>query len=100
MCLLITIIAAVTSTGIWYAHSDNDLYKVKTLAIIYWGAALMWMIDFVFEFAELKAEYFNQPLPDVFNDAVLGIAAVTLGAVAWLVILLIRDPKHMFRKKQ
>ena len=100
MCLLITIIAAVISTGIWYTHSDKDIYSVKTLAIIYWGAALMWMIDFAFEFAELKAEYFNQPLPDVFNDVVLGIAAVTLGAVAWLVILLIRDPKHTFRRKQ
>ena len=100
MCLLITIIAAVTTSVIWYMHADNDLYHVKTLAIIYWGAALMWMIDFAFEFAELKAEYFNQPLPDVFNDAVLGIAAVTLGAVVWLVILLIRDPKHKFRKSK
>ncbi len=100
MCLLITIIAAVIASAIWYTHADIDLYHVKTLAIIYWGAALMWMIDFAFEFAELKAEYFNQPLADVLNDTILGIAAVTLGAVAWLVILLIRDPKHMFRKKQ
>lgn len=99
MCLLITIIAALISTIVWYTHAENNTYKVGTLSMIYWGASLMWLIDAVFEYIELKADYFNQPLADLLNDAILGVVVVVIGMIAWLVFLLCKDPKGVFKKK-
>ena len=99
MTLLITIIAALVATIVWYASEKRDTYKLGTLSLIYWGASLMWFMDFVFEYAELKTEYFNQEFADILNDSLLGIAVVALGLIAWVVILLIRDPKGVFKKK-
>lgn len=99
MTLLITVIAAIAATVIWYTSENRDTYKLGTLSLIYWGASLMWLMDFVFEYAELKAEYFNQEFADILNDSLLGVAVVALGLIAWLVILLIKDPKGVFKKK-
>ena len=99
MTLLITIIAAVIATIVWYAAEQRDAYKLGTLSLIYWGASLMWLMDFVFEYAELKTEYFNQAFAELLNDSLLGVAVVTLGLVAWVVILLVKDPKGVFKKK-
>jgi hypothetical protein len=99
MTLLITIIAAVIATIIWYTNEQRDTYKLGTLSLIYWGASLMWLMDFVFEYAELKADYFVQEFADILNDSLLGLAVVALGLVAWIVILLIKDPKGVFKKK-
>lgn len=99
MCLLITVFAAIIASIVWYTHSTNDMYRIKVLAAIYWGAALMWMVDAVFEFAELKAEFFNQPIADLINDSILGLCVVAIGLIAWLVVVFIKDPKGLFRKK-
>jgi len=99
MTLLITIIAAIASTIVWYACENRDTYKLGTLSLIFWGASLMWLMDFVFEYAELKAEYFNQEFADILNDSLLGLAVVALGLAAWIVILLVKDPKGVFKKK-
>ena len=99
MTLLITIIAAVIATIIWYTNEQRDTYKLGTLSLIYWGASLMWLMDFVFEYAELKADYFVQDFADILNDSLLGLAVVALGLIAWIIILLIKDPKGVFRKK-
>lgn len=99
MTLLITIIAAAVATIIWYTNEQRDTYKLGTLSLIYWGASLMWLMDFVFEYAELKADYFVQEFADILNDSLLGLAVVALGLIAWMVILLIKDPKGVFKKK-
>lgn len=99
MTLLITVIAAVVSTAVWYVNEKRDTYKLGTLSLIYWGASLMWLMDFVFEYAELKTEYFNQEFADILNDSLLGITVVTIGFIAWVAVLLIKDPKGVFRKK-
>ena len=99
MTLLITIIAAAVATVVWYTNEQRDTYKLGTLSLIYWGASLMWLMDFVFEYAELKADYFVQEFADILNDSLLGLAVVTLGLVACIVILLIKDPKGVFKKK-
>lgn len=99
MTLLITVIAAVIATIVWYANENRDTYKLGTLSLIYWGASLMWLMDFVAEYRELHADYFVQELADIINDSLLGISVVTLGLVAWSVILLIKDPKGIFKNK-
>ena len=99
MTLLITIIAALIATIVWYVNEQRDTYKLGTLSLIYWGASLMWLMDFVFEYAELKTEYFNQAFSDILNDSLLGVTVTALGLVVWLIILLIKDPKGVFKKK-
>lgn len=99
MTLLITVIAAIIATVVWYINEKRDTYKLGTLSLIYWGASLMWFMDFVFEYAELKADYFVQGFADILNDSLLGLAVVALGMLAWLVIILIKDPKGVFKKK-
>lgn len=93
MTLLITLFAAIISTVCWYRHSENDTMMTGTLSLIFWGASLMWLVDAIFEYAELKAEFFHPAPLDVFNDALLGLAVVALGLCAWLVVLLVKDPK-------
>ncbi len=92
MTLLITVFAAVIATVKWYNREDDNM-KLGILCFMYWGASIMWFVDAVFEFVELKADYFAPALEDMINDAFLGLAVVALGLVIWVVRLLIADPK-------
>jgi len=97
MTLLVTVFAAIISTIVWYKNSPKDEMKVGTLSLIYWGASLMWMVDAIFEYAELKEEYFNPAAQDMLNDLFLGLTVVALGLVIWLVTLIIKDPKGVVK---
>lgn len=102
MTLLITVFAAAAATAKWYSRKYDGM-QLGLLALIYWGAALMWLVDAVFAYAELGAAYFTPAAADMLNDAFLGLSAVALGLVVWLVRLLISDPKGSVRaalKKQ
>ncbi len=92
MTLLITVFAAVFVTYKWY-NRENDNARLGILLFLYWGAALMWFVDALFEYAELKAAYFVPSVEDMLNDTFLGLSAVALGLVIWIVRLLILDPK-------
>ena len=91
MTLLITVFAAVITSIFWY-NSKTDR-KLGTLALMYWGASLMWLVDAVAEYIELGAEFFEQAPADMINDAYLGLSVVALGLVIWFVILLVKDPE-------
>jgi hypothetical protein len=97
MTLLITVFAAVISTVIWYNRKDDSM-KMGILLFMYWGASIMWLVDAIFEYAELKAEYFAPALEDMINDSFLGLSVVALGLVIWVVRLLILDPRGKIRK--
>lgn len=102
MTLLITVLAAVVATVKWYTRKDDSM-QLGLLCCLYWGASLMWLVDAVFEYAELGAEYFTPAAADMLNDAFLGLSAVALGLVIWVVRLLVTDPKGSVRaalKKQ
>ena len=92
MTLLITIFAAVIATVIWYVRKDDSM-KLETLLFMYWGAAIMWLVDAIFEYMELKEKYFTPALEDMINDTFLGLYVVALGLVIWVVRLLITDPR-------
>ncbi len=96
MTLLITVFAAIIATYKWYTRKDDTL-QLGILVFMYWGASIMWFVDAIFEFAELKAEYFTPAAEDMLNDAFLGLAVVALGLVIWIVRLLITDPKGSVR---
>ena len=96
MTLLITVFAAVIVTVVWYNRKDDSM-KLGILLFMFWGASLMWLIDAIFEYAELKAEYFTPAIGVMINDAFLGLSVVALGLVIWVVRLLITDPKGSVR---
>ncbi len=96
MTLLITVFAAVFATVKWYNRKDDSM-KLGILCFMFWGASLMWLVDALFEYWELKAEYFSPALEDMINDTFLGLSVVALGLVIWLVRLLILDPKGTVR---
>lgn len=105
MTLLTTVFAAIICTILWYKKAPKNEMKIGILCWMYWGASIMWLADALFEYAELKAEYFTPAPADMLNDFYLGLSVVALGLVIWLVILLIKDPKGvvkaaLFQKKQ
>ena len=104
MTLLTTVFAAVICTVIWYKGAPKSEMMVGVLCWMYWGASLMWLVDAIFEYAELHAEYSTPAPADMLNDFYLGLSVVALGLVIWLIILLVKDPKGvvkaaLFRKK-
>ena len=98
MTLLTTVFAAAICTVIWYRSAPKSEMKVGVLCWLYWGASLMWLVDAVFEYAELGADYFTPSAADMLNDLYLGLSVVALGLVIWLVILLIRDPRGVIKE--
>ncbi len=98
MTLLTTVFAAVICTVIWYKNAPKNEMKVGILCWLYWGAALMWLVDAIFEYAELGAEYFTPAPEEMLNDFYLGLSAVALGLVIWLIIVLVKDPKGVIRE--
>ena len=97
MTLLTTIFAAVICTAIWYKNAPNNEMRLGILCWMYWGASLMWLIDAVFEYAELHAEYFTPEPAEMLNDFYLGLSVVALGLVIWIAVLLVKDPKGAVR---
>lgn len=97
MTLLITVFAAIIATVKWYTRRDDSM-RLGTLCCLFWGASLMWLVDAIFEYAELKAAYFTPAPADMLNDLFLGLSVIALALVIWLVILLIKDPKGIVKK--
>ena len=97
MTLLVSSLAAVISTAIWYSSEKAREMKVGMLCWMFWGASVMWLVDAVFEFIELKAEYFTPAFSDMLNDAFLGLSVITLALIVWIVYLLIKDPNGVIK---
>ena len=97
MTLLVTVFAAIICTILWYKKAPNDDMKLNVLCFMFWGASIMWLVDAIFEYAELKAAYFAPALEDMVNDLYLGLSVVALGLIVWLIILFIKDPKGVVK---
>ena len=97
MCLILTTLAAIVATVIWYCSATAREVKVSVLCWLFWGAAIMWFVDLVFEYAEEGAAVFEPSVADVLNDSLLGLAVITLALVIWTVVYLVSDPKGVLR---
>ncbi len=97
MTLLVTVLAAVICTVIWYKNAPDDQLKVHILCWMFWGASIMWFVDAIFEYAELGAGYFTPAPADMLNDLYLGLSVVALALAAWIIILLIKDPRNIVK---
>ena len=95
MTLLITSFAAVIATIAWYNVKADR--KLGTLALMYWGASLMWLVDSVVEYIEAGAEFFTPAIADMINDSYLGLSVVALGLIIWVVVLMVKDPDGKVR---
>ncbi|WP_341876594.1 hypothetical protein [Defluviitalea saccharophila] len=98
MTLLLTILAAVITTVIWYCNEKARQLKVGTLCYMFWGASMMWLVDAIFEYAKLRAEYFTPAAEDMLNDTFLGVSVITLALVIWVLILLVKDPQNVVKQ--
>lgn len=75
MCLILTSIAAVVSTTLYFLCPGlSRRISLEHLALMYWGAALMWSVDGVFRLMEGE-HFFELTL----NDTLLGILVVICG---------------------
>jgi hypothetical protein len=92
MCLIITVLAAIVSTAIWYISDNAKKYNTGTLTLMYWGASLMWLVDSIFRIAE--GETFFEISTD---DALLGTVIVACGLIVWIAILMIKNKKHILK---
>ncbi|MBR3082063.1 MAG: hypothetical protein IKH06_04320 [Clostridiales bacterium] len=95
MTLLITSFAAVIATIAWYNVKADR--KLGTLALMYWGASLMWLVDSVVEYIEAGAEFFTPATADMINDSYLGLSVVALGLIIWVIVLMVKDPDGKVR---
>lgn len=94
MTLLMTLIAAVIVTVIWYVSPKARSLKVSLLCYMFWGASIMWMVDAVAEYIELRSAYFTPALEDMINDSFLGLSVIALALVIWIAYVLFKDPMH------
>jgi hypothetical protein len=94
MWLIMTALAAVITTVIWYIKAPDDKYKLGLLSSIFWGATLMWLVDHVMAFLTEGGDFFEMNL----DATLLGVTVIILALLAWLIVLLISDPKGVLRK--
>lgn len=96
MWLIVLAMASALSTALWYSKAENDVYMLKLLSLILWGASIMVFVDHVMgylmeggEFLEISAE-----------ATVLGFVLLITALVIWEVVLLIKDPRGVFYKRK
>lgn len=92
MTLLIAVSAAAVTTLIWYSSEKARTRKIGVLALMYWGASLMWTVDAVAGYLKDGADYFVPSGAEMLNDAFLGLSAAVLGLVIYSAVLLVKDP--------
>ncbi len=93
MCLILTLIAALVSSVLWYKKDYANTYKIGTLALMFWGASLMWLVDCVFAVFEGEA-FFDLSL----DDTKLGALIIVCGIAAWGLMLAFSRSKQVFSK--
>lgn len=94
MYFIITALAAIIATIIWYVNAPENKYKLSLLSFIFWGATLMWFVDHVMAYLIEGGEFFEITL----DATLLGVCVVLLGLFVWMIVLLISDPKGVFTK--
>lgn len=100
MTLLISVIAAVVVTLVWYTSEKARLLKIGLLCYMFWGASIMWFVDAVAEYIELRDAYFTPAVSDMINDLFLGLCVVVLAMVIWLVYMLVKDPLGTIKNRK
>jgi hypothetical protein len=93
MFLILTALAAVVATVVWYANAPEDKYRVGMLSLFLWGATLMWLVDHIMAYLIEGGEFFELNL----DATMLGISVILLALIVWMLILVISDPKGVLK---
>jgi peptidoglycan biosynthesis protein MviN/MurJ (putative lipid II flippase) len=95
MWLIMTALAAVIATAIWYVKAPDDKYKLGLLSLFFWGATIMWLVDHVIAYLTEGGEFFEINL----DATLLGLAVIVLALFVWEIVLLIGDPKGVLKRR-
>ncbi len=75
MCLILTFIAAIITTLLYFFNPKTSArFSLEYLALMYWGASLMWSVDGFFRLMEGES-FFELTM----NDTLLGILIIFCG---------------------
>lgn len=94
MWLIMTALAAIITTVIWHVKARNDKYKLGLLSMMFWGATIMWLVDHIMAYVTKGGPFFEVSL----NAALLGGSVIALALVAWLIVLLVSNPKGILKR--
>lgn len=98
MTLVLTFLAAAIASIVWYAAGPQNHMKIGALALMYWGAAIMWCVDGINNLIEGEGFIEIVEAETMIDDAILGLTVIVLGLVAWSIYLFIKDPKRTIRQ--
>ncbi|WP_283171134.1 hypothetical protein [Curtanaerobium respiraculi] len=91
MTLILTALAAIIATIIVFAQPQvSDKFHVGALALMYWGASIMWVVDGFACLAEGEPFVELSDAAAMADDALLGVCVIVLGLAAWFVVLLVK----------
>ncbi|MGQ9546681.1 MAG: hypothetical protein ACUVTR_05950 [Dehalococcoidia bacterium] len=91
---MMTALAAIIVTAIWYAKAPEDKYKLGLLSLFLWGATLMWLVDHVMAYITEGGPFLEMNL----EATLLGIAVIVLALFVWEIVLIASDPKGALKK--
>ncbi|MCD6391075.1 MAG: hypothetical protein J7L92_03695 [Dehalococcoidia bacterium] len=94
MWLIMTALAAVIATAIWYVKAPEDKYKLGLLSLLFWGATIMWLVDHVIAYITEGGEFFEINL----DATLLGVAVIVFALFVWEIVLVVSDPKGVLKK--
>ncbi|WP_448577255.1 hypothetical protein [Thermosphaera sp.] len=95
MYMLILGLTAVFSTVLWYKNLEKDDLLYKNLALISWGATLMFLIDKAYA-SIVEGEGFISVSPE---SIALGILLLFVVLTIWVATIIWKDPKKALRAK-
>lgn len=96
MWLVILLFSATISTALWYTKAEDDKYMLKFLSLVFWGASLMAFVDRLIGYLTEGGEFLEITL----ESTILGFVLVVTGLMIWEIVLLVKDPKQVIRKKK
>ncbi|MDR1238136.1 MAG: hypothetical protein LBK28_07835 [Propionibacteriaceae bacterium] len=84
MTLILTALAALVVTALRLGRPVLAVkWRLGMLALLYWGAALMWCVDGIAALAEGAAFVELADPAVVLDDSLLGLSVIGLGLVVW-----------------
>ena len=94
MTLVITALAAIAATVFLYAKpAVARRLNMGVLALMYWGASLMWCVDGFACLAEGEPFIELSDATAMADDALLGLCVVVLGLVVWGIVCAVKSRK-------
>jgi hypothetical protein len=96
MWLVITLVAAIGVTILWY--SAPRIYKLDLLSLMLWGASYMILVDHLLGYqggSFVKMETGGL----ITNGLVIGIVMLIPVFIIWITVLIIKKPKQNVERR-